>query len=170
MIVFSSGMNNNGCQNKHYPFEKTSSVVNQFLGIFSCSLVQRISKLVSQLMIRPHKLHKCLMKGFQGYRVKRHVWFSKFFKHDQPSIDHRSYTHNLSSCEIKPERKKGMGRTRANIFFGLSERPKYRHRTIFWSNFKIPRHYCSLFYLRTYFKEPDVYRNKLTQVAGYFAR
>ena len=75
-------------------------------------------------MIRPHKLHKCLMKRFQGYRVKRHVWFSKFFKHDQPSIDHRSYTHNLSSCEIKPERKKGMGRTRANIFLGQSERPK----------------------------------------------
>ena len=114
MIVFSSGMNNNGCQNKHYPFEKTSSVVNQFLGIFSCSLVQRISKLVSQLMIRPHKLHKCLMKRFQGYRVKRHVWFSKFFKHDQPSIDHRSYTHNLSSCEIK-ERKAWVALER--IFF-----------------------------------------------------
>ena len=56
-----------------------------------------------------------------------------FNENDQPSIDqdkidHRSYTHNLSSCEIKTERKKGIGRTRANIFFwSVRKTQKYRH-------------------------------------------
>ena len=36
-------------------------------------------------------------------------------------IDHRSYTHNLSSCEIKPEKNSDLNRTRPglNLFQAL---------------------------------------------------
>jgi len=56
---------------------------------------------------------------------------------DQDKLDHRSYTHNLSSCEIKTERKKGIGRTRANIFLGQSERPKNIGTDLFFFNFPV---------------------------------
>ena len=32
-------------------------------------------------------------------------------------IDHRSYTHNINSCEIKPEKNSGLNGIRTHDFF-----------------------------------------------------